>query len=279
MMQGVGLGLRNPHLREVLAQRPDVPWWEVHTENFFSTGAAASRLLLQLAEYVPLSMHCVGLSLGSADGVDAAHLAKVKEAVARYRPVLVSDHISWSGAAGHFAPDLLPVPYTEEALAVMVRNITQVQEALGRRILVENPSSYIMPGEQGMTEWEFIDALVHSAECDLLLDVNNLYVSCHNHGWNARDYLAALPQARVKEMHLAGFSMREVSGETVLIDTHSAPVHAAVMALFKEAVQLFPDVPVLMEWDNDLPTLEVLLQERQRIEDVRDAVLKRQKAA
>ncbi len=269
-ISGVGLGLRNQHFQEFIEDKPDVPWLEIHTENFFSAGSTASKYAEKIRRDYPFSTHCVGLSLGSA-AVDCPvrkeHLRKVKTVVERLQPALVSDHLSWSASdAVHYLPDLLPVPYTEEALGIMVQNIDHVQETLGRQILVENPSSYLAYKDSPIPEWEFLVEVVKKSGCGILLDVNNIYVSAHNHGFDAEYYLSQIPVAPVQEIHLAGFDVRNVEGSDVYIDTHGKRVYDPVWDLYIKTIDKFGGVPTLIEWDNDVPSLDVLMDEKAKAE-------------
>lgn len=253
-----GIGLRFPHHRTVIETRPAVPWFEVHSENYFGGGTSLG-CLEQIRSNYPISLHGVGLSLGSAGALDPLHLKRIGDLARRIEPVLISEHLSFSLIEGIFLPDLLPLPMTEEALNAVGEHITQVQEALGRQILVENPSSYLRFRHSVIPEWEFLAALVERTGCALLCDVNNIYVSARNHGWNAEAYLAALPVNAVREIHLAGHSERLLSGgRSILIDDHGSEVCEAVWALYRKAIVRFGAVPALIEWDNNIPAFEVL---------------------
>jgi len=253
-----GIGLRFPHHRTVLETHPAVPWFEVHTENYFGGGTSLD-CLEQIRNDYPLSLHGVGLSLGSAGPLDPRHLQRIRELARRIEPALISEHLSFSLIEGIFLPDLLPLPMTEEALYQIGEHILQVQEALGRQILVENPSSYMRYRHSVIPEWEFLAALVQRTGCALLCDVNNIYVCAHNHGWDAHTYLSALPVNAVREIHLAGHSERTLSGgRQILIDDHASEVCEAVWALYRQAIARFGAVPTLIEWDNNIPALEVL---------------------
>lgn len=257
----VGIGLRHAHQREILHRRPDVGWLEVHTENYFGGGPRA-RALSVLREDYPLSLHGVGLSLGSAEGIDARHLARVGEAIARYEPALVSEHLSWSVAGGSYLGDLLPLPLTEEALALVCRNVGLVQDRLRRSILIENPSSYVEFAASAIPEAEFLAELARKTGCGILCDVNNIAVSAFNHGWDPAAYLAALPRRAIGEIHLAGHSIRTLSGGRALrLDDHGSQVSGEVWRLYDEALVLFGPVPTLIEWDTNLPPLDILLGE------------------
>lgn len=259
-----GIGLRAPHYLDVLEQRPDVGWLEVHSENYFGAGGRPLYFLELARERYPVSLHGVGLSLGSTDPIDLAHLAKLKSLERRIEPMLVSDHLSWSSVDGRYMNDLLPIPYTEEALRHVCARVTQVQDILGRRILIENPSSYLQYVESAIAEPEFLRAVATTSGCGLLLDVNNVYVSATNHGFDARQYLAALPAAAIEEIHLAGFTVNEADGGRILIDTHSHPVPEQVWDLYAQAVARFGPRPTLIEWDADLPPLATLAGEAAR---------------
>ncbi len=266
-----GIGLRAPHLQRVLAERPRVPWFEMHTENFFGAGGAIHAALERVRADYPLSLHGVGLSLGSADALDNEHLATLRALVRRYQPGLVSDHICWGAIGGVHLNDLLPLPFTDEALDLMVSRVQQVQDALGREFLVENVSSYLTFEHADMSEWEFVAELVRRAGCGLLLDVNNVHVNSINHGFDAHAYLRAMPVAAVREIHLAGFTRKTDLAVPLLIDSHSRPVDAAVWNLYTEALALLGPLPTLIEWDQDLPELEVLQAEAGRAEALLDA--------
>ena len=256
-----GIGLRFPHHRAVLDTRPDVAWFEVHTENYMGGGKAPALLDAVRQDY-PLSLHGVGLSLGSVDGIDDAHLERVALAVERFEPGLISEHLSWSVVDGTYLADLLPLPLTEEALEVVCRNVDRVQSRLRRQILVENPSSYLRFAHSSIPEWEFLAAVATRTGCGILCDVNNVYVSAWNHGWDALAYLAALPASLVGEIHLAGHAERPLDdGHILRIDDHGSRVAPAVWSLYSVALERFGPVPTLIEWDTDIPALDVLRDE------------------
>jgi len=267
-----GIGLRAPHVGEVEAERPRVAWLEVHSENYYADGGPALAALDRLRRDYPLSLHGVGMSLGSTDPLDRAHLAKLKRLVARTEPALVSEHLCWSGVGGRHLNDLLPLPYTEEALALVCARVAEVQDALGRELAVENVSSYLAFADATIPEWEFVAAVARRTGCRLLVDVNNIYVNSINHGFDADAYLAAIPAAAVAEIHLAGFTARGA----LLIDTHGAPVAPAVWALYRRALERFGARPTLIEWDTDIPPLATLLAEaataQAMLEEARDAI-------
>ena len=261
----VGIGLRAPHVAEIVATRPPVGWLEVHTENYLG-GGPAPRALDRIRREHLVSLHGVGLSLGSAEGLDRAHLARVVDLVRRIEPVLVSEHLSWSIAGGAYLNHLLPLPYTEESLALIAGHVTQVQDALGRPLLVENPSSYLRFHHSPIPEPEFLAELARRTGCSLLCDVNNVFVSCRNFDQDPAAYLDALPASAIGEIHLAGHARNEADGRVVLIDDHGSPVSDEVWALYARALERFGPRPTLIEWDTDIPALPVLLDEARRAE-------------
>jgi hypothetical protein len=247
----------------VLATRPALPWLEVHPENYLGGGPAV-RALHELRRDYPISFHAVGLSVGSAGGVDHRHLDRLRRLVERLEPALVSEHLAWSQAGRAYLNHLLPLPYTEEALAAVCRNVDEVQTALGRRVLIENPSGYLRFAGSTVPEAEFLAAMVRRTGCGLLCDVNNLYVSAWNLGLDPRAYLAALPPGSVEEIHLAGHATNDADGQTLLIDDHGSPVAPAVWSLYEQALRRFGPVPTLIEWDSAVPPLEILVGEARR---------------
>ncbi|MBI1215620.1 MAG: DUF692 family protein [Alphaproteobacteria bacterium] len=269
-----GIGLRAPHAAQIIAGKPEAGFLEAHSENYFCIGGVPFEQLMACREDYPVSLHGVGLSLGAAEGVDDAHLQKLKALADIVQPVLMSEHVSWSRAAGVAVPDLLPLPMTQEALAAICRNIEHVQETLGRAILVENPSSYMEFEGMEMNEPEMIARIIERTGCGLLLDVNNIYVSAHNLGFDAKAYLDAIPQGIVGEIHLAGYHVNEVAGDDVFIDAHNNPVYDPVWDLYEAALARFGDIPTLIEWDSDLPVLSRLLEEAQKADEYRAALRK-----
>jgi uncharacterized protein (UPF0276 family) len=258
-----GVGLRAPHVAEVLATRPPIAWVEVHPENYLGGGPPARQLTAVRARY-PVALHAVGLSLGTAEGIDGAHLERLAALVERIEPGLVSEHLSWSTAGGAYLNHLLPLPYTEEALAVVARNVDRVQARLRRRLLVENPSVYLRLRHSPIPEAEFLGELVRRTGCGLLCDVNNVHVTCANLGHDPGAYLDRLPAGAVGEIHLAGHSVSDADGVRLFIDDHGSPVADPVWALYDRAIARFGPVPTLVEWDTDLPPLAVLLREAER---------------
>jgi uncharacterized protein (UPF0276 family) len=263
-----GIGLRAQHHAEMLERTPATGWLEVHSENYFWPGSAANRCLDALAERYPLSLHGVGLSLGSTDPMDPAHLASLRRLVDRYDPGLVSEHLCWSSVGGRFTNDLLPLPCTEEALRHIAARIGAAQDALGRQMLIENVSSYLEFSCSALREWEFLAAVATESGCAILLDVNNIYVSSRNHGFDADEYLAGIPVPLVREIHLAGHSVNTIGERELLIDTHSAPVCDDVWSLYARALRRFGALPTLIEWDTDIPALDVLLAEAARADAI-----------
>ncbi|MFL6548453.1 MAG: DUF692 domain-containing protein [Povalibacter sp.] len=259
-----GIGLRAQHHEDLLRERPGVGWLEAHSENYFADGGAQIDYLMRLREIYPLSLHGVGLSLGSVDPLSREHLWRLKRLVQLAEPGLVSEHLSWGSFQGTFANDLLPMPYTDQALSLMIARIEEVQDCLGRQILIENVSSYLEFTSSHISEWEFFNSLASESGCGLLLDVNNVYVSSRNHGFDARAFLSHISPAHVKEMHLAGHSVNRTDGMEILIDTHSRPVCEEVWSLFEFAVARFGCIPTLIEWDSDIPPLHRLVEEASR---------------
>jgi len=268
----IGVGLRAPHIAEVLASRPAIGWFEVHSENYMGRGPGFAALMKVRRDY-PLSLHGVGLSLGTAEGLDRAHLYELKELVERSEPFLVSEHLSWSVTGGVYLNDLLPLPLTEETLAVVSRNIALMQETLGRRVLIENPSSYLRFRHSAIPEPEFLAELVRRTGCGLLCDVNNIYVSCTNFAEDTAAYLAALPSEAVGEIHLSGHFRSERRGRALLIDDHGAQVSDEVWALYRLALERFGMVPTLIEWDKNLPPWAALLAEARRALEVAESIM------
>lgn len=256
-----GIGLRAQHHEAVVDSRPAVGWFEAHSENYFAAGGSQPEFLARVREHYPLSFHGVGLSLGSTDPLDREHLAHLKRIVERFQPALVSEHISWGSIRGRHFNDLLPMPYTEEALLHLARRVRDVQDALGRAILLENVSSYLEFTGSEMSEWDFVSNLAFESGSGILLDVNNIFVASRNHGFDAYDYIARMPRHAVGEIHLAGHSRNQVGDREILIDTHSTHVCDEVWSLYSFAIRRFGVVPTLIEWDTDLPALDVLVAE------------------
>ncbi|MES2771467.1 MAG: DUF692 domain-containing protein [Pseudomonadota bacterium] len=263
-----GIGLRAAHYQTMLETLPDIAWLEIYGENYFGAGGQPQAVLRQLRAHYPLSIHCVGLSLGSAQGLDRAHLAKLKTLVERFAPAQVSDHLSWGAVDGRHFNELLPLPYNEESLALVCRNVAISQDYLGRRILLENIARYLSYSDPYSTipESVFLAEVARRTGCGILLDLNNLYVTSRNLAAEADplSYLNDLEASSIGEIHLAGFE-EEAS---CLIDTHSRPVSPAVWALYAQSIALFGPVPTLIEWDKDIPALSVLLNEARRADQI-----------
>jgi uncharacterized protein (UPF0276 family) len=266
---GAGIGLRAPHYAGLAAARQPVGWLEVHSENYFGAGGYDLHMLERLRAEYPVSLHGVGLGAGSASRWDERHLERLAHLVERVQPVFVSEHLSWSATGARHFNDLLPLPHTQEALVLLTARVQRMQERLGRRILLENISSYVEFAASEMTEGEFLAELARRTGCGVLLDVNNLYVNQVNHGWDARASLRALRPGSVEEIHLAGY----VASEEGLIDTHGARVAPPVWSLYEAALERFGPVPTLIEWDTDLPALGVLLGEAAKARAFMEAAL------
>lgn len=264
----VGIGLKPAHYRALLTNRPALDFLEVHTENYMGAGGSPHRYLAELAELYPLSFHGVGLSLGGAEPLSRRHLTRWRELVDRYQPVLVSEHVAWSNHGGYMLHDLLPVPYTEESLRTLCENIDQMQNALGRHVLIENPSSYLQFKDSIMAEAEFLVEATERTGCRLLLDLNNVFVSACNQGEDTSLYLTLIPGHLVEEIHLAGHSIEITDGGQVRIDDHGSPVCDAVWQLYRDAVATIGARPTLIEWDNDVPSIDVLLGEAKHAREV-----------
>ena len=264
-----GIGLRAPHLAEIARDLPAIGFLEIHAENYLAP-TPALRTVEKLRRDYPLSVHAVGLSLGSVDGIDDAHLDRVAALVERVEPMLVSDHLAWSRLDGRYYNDLLPLPYTEEALAVVVRNVQRLQERLGRQISIENPSCYLAFRHSPLSEPEFLAEVVRRSGCGILLDANNVVVTAHNLRLDPARWLEELPADAVTQYHLAGHAVNDADGEPVLIDDHGSRIGEAVLELFGAMVDRYGCRPTLVEWDTDIPALDVLLYEARRAAGVRE---------
>jgi uncharacterized protein (UPF0276 family) len=256
-----GIGLRAAHYGDFLHGRPRVGWIEAHSENYFVDGGPSHRALERAREHFPLSLHGVGLSLGSADAFDENHLKRLSALVGRYEPALVSEHLCWGSIDGRHLNDLLPLPYTEEALALMIARVSQTQDHLRRQILIENISSYLEFECSTIPEAEFMTTLATQSGCGVLLDVNNLYVNERNLGGNARAFVDSIPRHLVGEIHLAGHSINRYGGRDVLIDTHGTAVCDDVWSLYAYTIRRLGPRPTLIEWDTDVPDIGVLIAE------------------
>jgi len=267
-----GIGLRAQHHAEIIARLPPIGWFEAHSENYLAAGGTHRRQLLQIREHYEISLHGVGLSLGSTDPMNRAHLNRLCRLAAVVEPIFVSEHLSWGSVGGTYLNDLLPLPYTDEALRHLRRRVCEVQDALGRQILIENISSYLRYRCNEVPEWEFLTALAHESGCGLLLDVNNLYVNAINHGFDPYSYLHGIPRRAVQEIHLAGHTVTRIEGCEIRIDTHSTHVADDVWRLYGDALNRFGPVPTLIEWDADIPNLAVLEAEATRATRMLEAI-------
>ena len=265
-LTGAGIGLRAEHYQTILENRPNIPWFEVLTDNYMVAGGLPLYHLEKVCEHYPLSFHGVGLSLGSADPINKHYLNKLKQLAERFKPAQISDHLSWVSLNNHYAHELLPFPYTREAVNIISDKINQVQDYLGHPLLVENPSTYLAFNCSEMTEPEFINALIDKTDCELLIDINNVFVSASNHDFDSNEYIRQIPAHKVKEIHLAGYDDRGA----YLYDTHGHRVHDSVWDLYKNALLQFGEVPTLIEWDTDIPSFGVLQQEAAKAQQLID---------
>jgi uncharacterized protein len=260
-----GVGLRPVHYRHILEHRPAVGWFEVHPENYMGAGGPPHRYLEAIREHYPLSLHGVGLSIGGAHPLDRAHLARLAALVRRYEPALFSEHLAWSTHTDGCLNDLLPLPYTEATLEHVVNHVAQTQDVLGRRILIENPATYLRFAESSLAETQFLEELACWTGCGLLLDVNNVYVSATNHGFDPSAYIDRFPMRFVEEIHVAGHVQREDDrGQALLIDSHDTTVADPVWRLLEQALELTGPLPVLVEWDSSIPVWDGLMREALR---------------
>jgi uncharacterized protein (UPF0276 family) len=264
----VGIGLRHPHHKFVLENKPKVSFFEVHSENFFARGGASLNFIKEIRQNYPLSLHCVGLSLGSSSGLSKKHLSNLKNLIKQTQPFLVSDHISWSNTENEVLNDLLPIPYTKESLQILCQNIEETQDFLGRQILVENPSTYLAFKDSEIPEDQFINQVAKKTGCKILLDINNIFVSAHNNDFDAEKYLENIDEEIVGEMHLAGHSSQKIAGGEILVDTHNDVVCNEVWNLYKIATKKFKNVPTLIEWDSDIPEFEILVEEARKAQEI-----------
>jgi len=262
-----GLGLKPEHIEEILTTRPDVGFFEVHAENYMGDGGAPHRALAEIVSNHPLSLHGVGLSIGAARPLDKAHLARLSRLIERYRPQSFSEHLAWSTHDTGFLNDLLPLPYTQETLARVARHVDEVQQATGCRMLLENPSTYLLFEDSTIDEIDFLDAVADRSGCGLLLDVNNVMVSAVNHRLDPFAYIERFPLDRVGEIHLGGYDETvDGAGDRLLIDAHGSAVREDVFDLYLHTIGRSGPLPTLVEWDNDVPPLIVLLAEAARVD-------------
>ena len=270
-ISGVGIGLRSQHVHEILTTLPNIDWLELLADNHLADGGQSVDQLDAIAKHYPLTLHCVGMSLASVESLDLAYCQRIKQLAKRINASWISEHLCFSAALGVYSHDLLPIPYNQETLAHCVQRVLHIQEILGERLLVENVSSYMTFQNSDMSEIEFIRALAEQAGCDLLIDVNNIYVNHLNHGLDGEAYIDQLPIDRVQEVHLAGYQQQE----NFVLDAHNNPVSEPVWALYQRLIERQPNLPTLIEWDNDIPPLQTLLDEvqkaRQIIQRVKEA--------
>jgi len=263
-MGSVGIGLRPEHYQIIDSTIPSIDFLEVHSENYFDKHSLNYYFLKQLSEHYPLSCHGIGLSLGSAEDISVAHLKHLKSLVDAFNPFLISDHLSWSSLEGTYFNDLLPVPYTKEALKRFVNNINQVQDYLQTQIIIENPSSYLEYKDSDIDEADFLNQISDRTDCGLLLDINNIYVSAINHGFSAQQYLDTINFDKVQEIHLAGHTRKTFENGDILIDTHNQLINEPVWKLYQDNIAKLNNTVTLIEWDADLPDISVLLGERDK---------------
>lgn len=264
----VGIGLRPEHYQVIEQTKPAIDFLEVHSENYFDPHSLHYSYLQQISQHYPLSFHGIGLSLGSDEAVSIKHLKQLKTLINEFNPFLVSDHLSWSSLQGAYFNDLLPVPYTHEALMRFVSNINQVQDYLQTQIIIENPSSYLEYQETDLPEAEFLNQISEKTGCGLLLDINNIYVSAVNNDFSAQQYLDMIHFNKVQEIHLAGHTRKEFENGDILIDTHSKPINQPVWQLYKDNIGKIHNAVTLIEWDADLPDISVLLSERDKAKHI-----------
>lgn len=264
-----GLGLKPEHYARILGERPDIGFFEVHAENYMGAGGPPHRYLTEITAHYPLSLHGVGLSIGGPEALDRAHLARLRQLVDRYRPASFSEHLAWSSHDEAYLNDLLPLPYTPQTLDRVASHVDTVQQALGCRMLLENPSTYVLFADSSIDEVDFLDAIARRTGCGLLLDVNNVMVSAVNHRLDPQAYVDRFPIEHVGEIHLAGYDeTTDDAGERLLIDAHGSRVRPDVFELFRHTIARTGPLPTLIEWDNDVPGLDVLLDEARLVDGV-----------
>lgn len=259
-----GLGFKSEHFEDIRATRPNLGFLEVHAENYMGAGGPPHRQLAALRQDYALSLHGVGLSIGGPDRPDPAHLRRLRELIVRYEPASFSEHLAWSSHGGDYLNDLLPLPYTSETLQIVCDHVDEVQASLGCRLLLENPSTYVLFAQSSLTETEFLAEIARRTGCGLLLDVNNVFVSCTNHRTDPEAWLAAFPLQAVGEVHLGGHACEDLPSGPLLIDDHGSPVADPVWQLYEEVIAQVGPLPTLIEWDNDVPAFPVLLAEAHR---------------
>lgn len=257
MLQGTGIGLRSCHYSYIEKTKPNIPWFEVLSDNYLCDGGPGLQHLEKVRSLYPITLHGVGMSLGSTDPINVTYFKKLKSLIERFQPALVSDHLCWSSLNGQHFHELLPLPYTEETIAHVSARIRQVQNFLGQRIMIENVSSYLHFTHSKLTEWQFLQAVAEEADCLILLDINNIYVSAYNNNFDPHDYLDQLTTQRIAQFHLAGYEDKV----THLLDDHGAAVHSGVWKLYADAIKKWGAKPTLIERDNSIPEFDVLIKE------------------
>lgn len=255
-----GVGLRYQHHQDFIDLKPKISWIEVHSENYFG-GGMPLNYLQRIRENYELSLHGVGLSLGSSERIRKTHIKMVQKLIELVSPIFVSEHLSWNITQNFYLNDLIPVPYTQESLRIFVRNIDEVQNILGRQILIENPSAYFQYSFGDYSETEFLSHLVNQTKCGLLLDINNVYVTCHNQHTDPLTYIKEIPANAIQEIHLAGHATKVIDDSVILLDDHGSKVADAVWQLYKKAIDIFGIKPTLIEWDSNIPPLDILIRE------------------
>ncbi len=263
-----GVGLKPQHFETILNDQPDCGWFEVHPENYMGAGGPPHHFLTKIRNQYPLSLHGVGLSLGSADGINTAHLEALKTLIDRYQPGLVSEHLSWSRWQNVSLNDLLPLPYTDETLSVLCRNIDVTQNTLQRTLLIENPASYFQVKYSHIEEAEFLVTLAQNSGAGILLDVNNVFVSASNHGFDAKSYISRIPTELIGEIHLAGHATENIDGQAIRIDDHGSAICDDVWSLYEYTLARHGPVPTLIEWDTNVPDWPILFGQAQKAEAV-----------
>lgn len=263
----IGIGLRQPHYQQVLECKPKIGWFEVHSENFLYLDSPATKTLLEVRKSYPISLHGVGLSLGSAEGIESQHLYRLKNLISHVEPFMISEHLSWSMVGGNYLPDLLPIPYNHYTMQIFIKNISLAQDFLKRELMIENPSTYLEYRDSSWQEEDFLVTLCQITGAKILLDINNIYVSSVNHGWDAYKYLNTIPANLVGEIHLAGHTQRKIAEDQLLcIDTHDNFVCSEVWDLYAYAINKLGATHTLLEWDDKIPDFSILVNEATKAE-------------
>ncbi len=272
-LNSAGVGLRSKHLNDVMESLPNVGWFELLTDNHLVRGGRAKAEVFAIREHYPTSLHCVNMSIGSTDHLNWNYFKQVKQLASEIEPWVISDHLCWTSVHGQYSHELLPLPYNDETVTHVAQRISQIQDFLGRSLAIENVSTYLNFHNATLSESEFLAAVVAESDCDVLFDVNNIYVSHHNTGEDIDDYLKNTPWEKVVEMHLAGFETREMNGESFLLDTHSRQVHDEVWNLYKKVLEISGPIPTLIEWDSDIPEWPVLFDEMKKVQTLHQPYL------